>query len=708
MSLRATAIASFLALSAAPAWGGCGDMLAHRDANAPTRDVTARDLIGLRDIGQPDPAVYGGQSPLALSPDGRSIAFMVSRADADANATCRALVVVSLDKGVTPRIIDRGGEPITVTDIKRGFMVPGGFPEVVVPAWSQDARWIIFLKRVGGITQLWRARADGSGAAPITNSPVDVERWTWDRGRRHLIFTSRPATLALERGQESEGRRGYLYDARIDPNTSVRPQLPASIPVEAFSVESETGEVRPASAAEQGQLSGAPIPGVPLDPVAISADGRRAWTERTSSSPLAPSRIWATDLTGARIPCPVAACKGGIVNLWWDGDKRSLLFLRREGWNRGEMALYRWIAGSLESTRIVSSRYWLIGCVQAAGRLICLGENAVTPRRILSIDTRTGRTETLFNPNPSFTDAIRLGPVRRLTWRNDRGLPAWGDLVLPPAHKHGNKLPLVVVQYRSEGFLRGGTGDDYPIHLLAAHGIAVLSTQRPPHVATALPNLKSYDEINAAGLRGWSERKSLYSSVMAGIDQVIALGIADPTRIGISGLSDGSTTLEYALVNSRRFAAAATSTCCTDPKTVMTYGGIAWADWNREVMGYPPATQDDRAFWKPQSLALNAEHINTPLLMQLADSEYILALEGFTALREFGKPVEMYVYPDEYHYKWQPAHRLAVYERNVDWFDFWLRGRKDSDPAKAAQYGRWEAMRSKRPPDAAEKPAASP
>src|SRR3546814_17530678 len=72
---------------------------------------------------------------------------------------------------------------------------------------------------------------------------------------------------------------------------------------------------------------------------------------------------------------------------------------------------------------------------------------------------------------------------------------------------------------------------------------------------------------------------------------------------------------------------------------------------------------------RPRSLAVNAERIDTPLLMQLADSEAMLALETFTALREHGQPVEMYVFPGELHNKWQPAHRLAVYTRNIDWFD---------------------------------------
>ena len=98
----------------------------------------------------------------------------------------------------------------------------------------------------------------------------------------------------------------------------------------------------------------APIPGVPLDPTTVSTDGRRAWTQRTASSPLAPSRIRVTDRAGTEVSCPARACADGIVNLWWDRDGRTLLFLRREGWNKGEMAIYRWIVGTPEPKRIVS------------------------------------------------------------------------------------------------------------------------------------------------------------------------------------------------------------------------------------------------------------------------------------------------------------------------------------------------------------------
>jgi hypothetical protein len=62
-------------------------------------------------------------------------------------------------------------------------------------------------------------------------------------------------------------------------------------------------------------------------------------------------------------------------------------------------------------------------------------------------------------------------------------------------------------------------------------------------------------------------------------------------------------------------------------------------------------------------------------------------------MRGWKKPVEMWVYPDEYHQKIQPKHRYSVYLRNVDWFRFWLKGEEDPDPAKKEQYERWRKLR---------------
>ena len=97
--------------------------------------------------------------------------------------------------------------------------------------------------------------------------------------------------------------------------------------------------------------------------------------------------------------------------------------------------------------------------------------------------------------------------------------------------------------------------------------------------------------------------------------------------------------------------------------------------------------------WQELSLALNAERVNAPLLIQSADSEYLQSLQTLGALKEYGKPVELFIYVDECHVKNQPKHKYEVYRRNVDWFNFWLQSKEDTDSAKREQYARWRAMR---------------
>src|SRR3546814_3097963 len=91
---------------------------------------------------------------------------------------------------------------------------------------------------------------------------------------------------------------------------------------------------------------------------------------------------------------------------------------------------------------------------------------------------RSTRTDTLFPYTTLFRSEIgksNLGRVERLHWRNARGVPWYGDLIYPVGYQRGTRYPMVVVQYRTRGFLRGGTGDEVPIQTLADQGFLVLS-----------------------------------------------------------------------------------------------------------------------------------------------------------------------------------------------------------------------------------------
>src|SRR3546814_15978540 len=54
-----------------------------------------------------------------------------------------------------------------------------------------------------------------------------------------------------------------------------------------------------------------------------------------------------------------------------------------------------------------------------------------------------------------------------LNWLNAENVPFYGDLVYPVGYEPGRRYPMVIVQYRTKGFLRGGIGDEVPIQTLA-------------------------------------------------------------------------------------------------------------------------------------------------------------------------------------------------------------------------------------------------
>jgi dipeptidyl aminopeptidase/acylaminoacyl peptidase len=121
-------------------------------------------------------------------------------------------------------------------------------------------------------------------------------------------------------------------------------------------------------------------------------------------------------------------------------------------------------------------------------------------------------------------------------------------------------------------------------------------------------------------------------------------------------------------------------------------GGVwhgLFAKWG--LGGWPEA--DSRKNWERLAASLNADRIETPLLMNSADSEFLGNMALYTSLEQLHKPVELYIHVNELHVKNQPKHRYEIYERNVDWFRFWLEGQEDPSPGKRSQYSRWERLR---------------
>jgi hypothetical protein len=114
-----------------------------------------------------------------------------------------------------------------------------------------------------------------------------------------------------------------------------------------------------------------------------------------------------------------------------------------------------------------------------------------------------------------------------------------------------------------------------------------------------------------------------------------------------------------------------------------------FAKWG--LRGWPEG--ESKRNWQKLAASLNADHIETPLLMNSPDSEFLGNMALFTSLEKLHKPVELYIYANELHIKNQPKHRYEIYERNVDWFRFWLQGEDEVSPTNTEQTRRWRKLR---------------
>lgn len=696
-ALAAIALAWPAGVAATPARDpSCAEILPRGQARAPRRALVPEDLARLRDIGPIDPEPHAAPF-FTISPDGQRVAFQLRRADPDRNRHCLAMAVMALRSGARPMIVDEGGDLLLLAvDIRGRADHPTGITSVVTPRWSPDGRWITFLKRQNGTTQVWRAMADGSGSAPLTGSAVDVVDFRIGADGSTILFATRPGLRQAREAIEREGLTGFHYDDRFSPSLDDRPLPAAPIAREIQVLDIATGRVRPptteeaATMATGGELiaaAGAPATGQSDNRLRISATGLTGGAQRHSLHARMPD--------GSTITCDAAECEGALEP-WWMPDARHVRFFRREGWARASTAIYEWLPDSGSVRRLYLTDDVLADCAPSGESLICLRDSSLEPRRLERLDPASGRRQLLFDPNPEFA-SLSLGRVQRLRWRNSFGLEALGDLVLPVGYRQGQRYPLVVVQYDTRGFLRGGTGDDYPIQAFANRGYAVLSVRGPSAIG-AVRGARDFAEGRRLNLAGHAERRSQLSSVETGVRLVIERGVADPARIGITGLSDGASTAIFALLHSSLFSAVAMSSCCIDTTLAMRVGPAAARDF-RET-GYPGLLGRNDPFWNERSLSVNARRIRTPILLQLSDDEYLSALESYTALREAGAPVDMFVFPNEHHVKWQPAHRLAVYRRSLDWFDYWLLGIRSRSPDRQRELQHWDGLRTPSAPTA--------
>ncbi len=670
-SILATAGAVALAVAAAPA-----PALTLGAATPSTPSPTPVALIETPDLSNP-----------TISPDGRFVLYRRVQASVAANSYDISWWIAPLTAPGAARRIADGGGPV---------WMDAGVLEDAAPQWAADSGSVYVRALIGGEVQVWRAKLNGEVQA-VTHDAADVEAFGLLDANR-LVYRTGATRDAILRAEAEEAAHGVRIDASVDVAQSLfhgaringrmaAQRLSGKWFARAGLLANTPPRFTVVDAAGQGARLADPTETIgvaPPDPI-----GRRRAPIKGPDGRIARLDGRATlRVDGAA----GGAAKGlshtfvdAVANFRWRPGHEQLLVATQDAAYRQTLWIWdlthdqlRRLAG-IEGTLSSGGVDPISPCALDTTVAVCVAAAPLSPPRLVSINLDTGRMAVLDHPQaPAPSDDLMA--ARTLLWTDPAGRSFGGLLMLPSARPTGGPPPLFITYYNCQGYLRGGTGDEWPLAPLAARGIATLC-------------------INQTASRvGPQDAVASYQAALSGVQTIVARladqGLIDRRRVGMGGLSFGSEVVMWVATHSDLLAAASISSTQLEP-TYYWFNSVAGRTqpailkkvWG---LGDPDLTP---AAWRQVSPAMKIETIHTPILMQMVEQEFRYQMELYSKLSNTAVPVELDVFPDEPHIKTEPVHRLAVYQRNLDWFRFWLKGEIDPDPAKADQYRRWRSQR---------------
>jgi dipeptidyl aminopeptidase/acylaminoacyl peptidase len=282
------------------------------------------------------------------------------------------------------------------------------------------------------------------------------------------------------------------------------------------------------------------------------------------------------------------------------------------------------------------------------------------------------RRLTTLNPQ---TETWKLPQVKHITWKGPDGAPVGGILELPPDYHPGARLPLVV------GIHGGPTmavfsNLDFDPYLgriwLPAQGYALLC-----------PNYRGstgYGDKFLHDLIG-NENQVDVADIVAGVQHLIKEGIADPERVGIMGWSNGGY-LTNCLITQKAlpFKLRAASSGAGILDTVMEWGINDEPAYPMALkMGLPWETPET---YRKSSPGYGLGNITTPTIIHVGEKDERCppgqSRMLFRALKEYLRvPSELVVYSGEPHSLGKQENRKAKMEWDLAWFEKYLKA-KDS------------------------------
>jgi dipeptidyl aminopeptidase/acylaminoacyl peptidase len=306
------------------------------------------------------------------------------------------------------------------------------------------------------------------------------------------------------------------------------------------------------------------------------------------------------------------------------------------------------------------------GQSQGGGHQAMVASDDVTASEVYAFED--GKLRRLTHHGDRLLDQVQLGASEDFEFRSRDGTEIHGMLVKPPGYVAGRHYPTIV-------WLHGGPDlqddhsadfDSYQYHRqrLAAQGYLVAGINYRGSSG------RGFDFANAI-FADWGHKE--VEDILAGVDALVARGLADPDRLGIGGWSYGGMLTNYTIASDTRFKAGMAG--AGTGNVLALYGTEQYVLWYNAELGYP---WRNPALWMKVSYPFfHADRIRTPTLFMGGDRDYNVPIAGaeqmYTALRTLGVPTELVVYPDQSHELAHPSYLKDRFERTIAWYDRFLK-----------------------------------
>jgi len=635
------------------------------------RPMTFMDLLNI-------PRVIDPQ----LSGDGRKIAF----------------TLLNADWKLGRRLPQVWGGNTDGTGLKQLTKIEGG---ALSERWSPDGSTLAVLAQVKGQMQIQLLPADGGDPKPLSNHPTAPSAIAWAPDGRGLYFLASDARSNAEVERERVRDDVFAFDENYQQQHLWRIDVADNRETRITSGDYSVLSYKVAVDGRHLVINRAPSPqlndGERSDVWLIDANGEHATrvTEnriQESESELSPDNSQVLFVAGANAALESYYLPNLFVVQATGGRPRPVLpdfpyEVLRASWAKDGRSVY------VVANMGVHSEIFRIELAPAVARPLTDGRHSIEQwsvvngeRHVFLIDepTRFGDVWTLGsdpNERPVRVTGIydhldrdfSLPRQETIHWQGPGGVTIEGLLHYPLDYQPGRRYPLVVQVHggpsESDRYSFGPFVWRNYQQVLTAKGYAVL-----------WPNHRGSTGYGNAFLRDMvgSYFRHAHLDVLAGVDAVIKMGVADPERLVLMGWSAGGHMTNKLITFTDRFKAASSGAGAADWISMyaqtdvradrdLWFGGSPW-DRNAPI---------DRLWNESPLKDVASAHTPTLFFVGQADPRVPLAqsIEMFRALRSHGVPTHLYVAPREGHAWGELRHQLFKMNAELDWFERHAMGR---------------------------------